>query len=718
MAADTHGLRAVLARTLPVLAVAALLLSSLYFAGNATGNPDAPGRGYVWALVLSGIALVITVVAIGNRLMRMVQRLRARAPGARLTKRLVLLFVVLAVPPASIVYLFSLQFLNRGIDSWFDVQVEQGLADALDIAQGELRRLELSALRRTRRTAEAIEDSADGTARIGALLDDSDALELTLWSDSRAMIATATADATKILPVYPEPLDLARAVQRGTQSSVEPTEDGDQRIRVLVRLDVPGPRGETQILQAVYGTPASLQPRVENIQLQYERYQQLGFLRTQLKRSYSLILSLVMLLSVLLAVLLAFNTARRLVRPIARLSHATRAVAAGDYRQQVPVTSDDELGFLVRSFNQMTDRLTDARSEAERGRTEIERQRQYLEAVLGRLSSGVLSFDERGRLRTSNEAVRNVLGIDLTPMHEMDLQSITDSHPRLSPLLQLVGQQLEGDAGEWRREVVLDDPTGRQVLMCRGASIPAGPGFEGGQVLVFDDVTVLNVAQREAAWREVARRMAHEVKNPLTPIQLAAERLRHKYLDRLEPADADLLDRSTRTIVAQVEALKRIVNDFTDYAREPQIQRVAVDLPELIGEVADLYRADHPALRLDTDFDPDGARVTADLDRLTQLFNNLVKNAVEAGDGKPVHLNIVTRRLADDRVVIELTDDGPGFPEEIFDRLFEPYATTKPKGTGLGLSIVRKIVEEHGGTIVAGNTDSGARFSITLPAAL
>lgn len=710
-------MRAALARTLPVLAVAALLLSSLYFAGNATGNPEAPGRGYVLAFVLSGIALVIIVVAIGNRLLRMIQRLRTQAPGARLTKRLVLLFVVLAVPPASIVYLFSLQFLNQGIDSWFDVEVEAGLADALDIAQDELQRLELSALRRTRRNAEALEDGdADGQT-LGSLVDDGDALELTLFSDSGQVIATAAADASNILPVYPEPLDLVRVVQRGAQSSIEPTEEGTLRIRVMVRLDRPGPRGETQIVQAIYPMPATVQPRVENIQRQYERYNNLGFLRIQLKRSYSLILSLVMLLSVLLAVLLAFNTSRRLVRPIAQLSNATRAVAAGDYRQRVAVTSDDELGFLVRSFNQMTDRLTQARTEADAGRAEIERQRQYLEAVLGRLSSGVLSFDEDGSLRTSNEAVRNVLGVDLSAAHDDDLAALAARYPRLRPLLALVSQHLRDPGGEWRREVVLDDGRSRQVLMCRGAGLPAGPGFGAGQVVVFDDVTVLNVAQREAAWREVARRMAHEVKNPLTPIQLAAERLRHKYLDRFAPEDADLLDRSTRTIVGQVEALKRIVNDFTDYAREPQLQRVPVNLAKLITEVGDLYRADGSGLELVISSSHPDVEVFADPARLRQLFNNMIKNAMEAVHGERVRIDVAIADLDDAHVQVNFDDDGPGFPEAMLERLFEPYATTKSKGTGLGLSIVHKIVEEHGGAITAGNGERGAQFSITLPKA-
>ncbi|MEJ2646539.1 MAG: ATP-binding protein, partial [Gammaproteobacteria bacterium] len=419
------------------------------------------------------------------------------------------------------------------------------------------------------------------------------------------------------------------------------------------------------------------------------------------------------------AVWAAFFSARRLVAPIRDRAEGTRAVADGDYDKQLPVPGEDELGFLVRSFNDMTRRIGRARDQARRSQQQVEGQRAYLEAVLGSLSSGVMSISRDRKLRTVNDAASHVLGMDLRASLGGSLSQLSERHAYTAPFFDSVARHVRAEDPGWREEIILFGVRGRQVLMCRGAALPGDGVRGGGMVIVFDDVTALIQAQRDAAWGEVARRLAHEIKNPLTPIQLSAERLRHKYLKVLTPEDGEVLERATHTIVQQVEAMKEMVNAFTEYARAPQMHREPVDLNPLVLEVLDLYRGHAAGLQIESRLDPSGPCVEADAGRLRQLLHNLFKNAQEATsnrpDGKVVVGTLCVNELDTHYVELWVDDNGPGFPPQLFEQLFEPYVTTKPKGTGLGLAIVKKIVEEHGGVIEAQNLEpGGARVLIRL----
>jgi nitrogen fixation/metabolism regulation signal transduction histidine kinase len=431
----------------------------------------------------------------------------------------------------------------------------------------------------------------------------------------------------------------------------------------------------------------------------------------------------VLVFGLMAALLAAFGTAQRLVRPVADIARGTRAVADGDYEQRLPLPAqDDELAFLVASFNAMTRRIAQARDQAARSQRAAEEQRAYLETVLGRLSSGVIAFDDRLRLATMNPAARHILKLPDYEEAGLGLAALEQSYPRLAHWGETVRRHIAAGT-EWREEVTLLGADGRQVLMCRGSPLPGvspetdQAGERTGHVVVFDDITTLIRAQRDAAWGEVARRLAHEIKNPLTPIQLSAERLRHKLLARLPEAEARVVDRATHTIGQQVEAMKAMVNDFANYARAPQMQERPFAVDALITEVLDLYHG--ARVKIIAELGAPDAKIRGDSKRLRQVIHNLLKNAIEALDGREDGRVQVSTHYAFSEetppIEIGIEDNGGGIDPRLIDRLFEPYVTSKAKGTGLGLAIVKKIIEEHGGIITAENADHGARFTARLP---
>jgi nitrogen fixation/metabolism regulation signal transduction histidine kinase len=698
-----------------------LLLVSLSFMSDATHNSERFGRLYSWLLLVNALGLVVLAALIGGNLYWLVRQYRTRAAGARLTGRLVVMFVVLAVLPVSVVYYFSLQFLHRGIDSWFDVRIERALGDSLDLSRAafDVRLREL--LRVTDHLASEIGQVSPAVAPLNLydLRVRSGASELTLFGSNGRIIASSSNDPTDLVPNRPA-AEILLQVKRGqSYVGLDPIGEHGLYVRAVVAVPASGPAGETRILQALYRVPERLNKLAQSVQSAFGRYKELSYLRKPLKYSYTLTLSLVLLLSLLSAVWAAFFSARRLVAPIRDLAEGTRAVADGDYDKQLPVPGEDELGFLVRSFNDMTRRIGRARDQARRSQQQVEGQRAYLEAVLGSLSSGVMSISRDRKLRTVNDAASHILGMDLRASLGGALNQLSERHGYTAPFFDSVARHVRAEDPGWREEIILFGVRGRQVLMCRGAALPGDGVRGGGMVIVFDDVTALIQAQRDAAWGEVARRLAHEIKNPLTPIQLSAERLRHKYLKVLAPEDGEVLERATHTIVQQVEAMKEMVNAFTEYARAPQMHREPVDLNPLVLEVLDLYRGHAAGLQIESRLDPSNPCVEADAGRLRQLLHNLFKNAQEATsnrpDGKVVVGTLCVNELDTHYVELWVDDNGPGFPPQLFEQLFEPYVTTKPKGTGLGLAIVKKIVEEHGGVIEAQNLEpGGARVLIRL----
>ncbi len=717
----TETLRHLTSGRKPVALLFVLLLTSLSLMSAATQNSAIFSQLYSLLLGINVLAILLLLALIARHLFSLVRRYRNHEPGSRLTVRLVIMFVVLSVAPISVLYYFSLQFLNRGIDSWFDLRVEQALEDSLELGRTALDSRLRELLRQTRLQVEILAQEPDATAalKIHEMRQQSEALELTLLTFNGKIITSSTNDPASVVPTIPNSAILQQLRTGLDYAALEPIRNRGLNMRIVILVPNPDPLGDPRLLHALYSVPERLDTLANSVQAAYTQYKELAFLRKPLKYSFILTLSLVLLLSLLAAVWAAFFSARRLVAPISDLAEGTRAVAAGNYNKRLPLPGRDELGFLVRSFNDMTRRIARASKAALNSQQQAEEQRAHLEAVLACLSSGVLTLDEQGIVHTSNSAATQILDIDLELNPDLSLDELVERFPQLEPLAETINHQLDKESGTWQAEVILFGPNGRQVLICRGSPLRADEKPIAEHVIVFDDVTTLIQAQRDAAWGEVARRLAHEIKNPLTPIQLSAERLRHKYLGSMPTEDAEILDRSTHTIVQQVESMQEMVKAFSDYARPPKLQLKSVDMEKLVNEVLDLYHGDERiTIQLET-IKPLPA-IDADKDRLRQLLHNMVKNALEAGEAEhPITLRVTISAVEKKSAhFVELCfhDDGPGFPEQILNQLFEPYITTKPKGSGLGLAVVKKIVEEHSGILWAENTEKGgASITLRLP---
>jgi nitrogen fixation/metabolism regulation signal transduction histidine kinase len=622
---------------------------------------------------------------------------------------MVVIFAALSLPPVLVVHYYSLQFLRQGIDSWFDVQIDEAMEQVLELSRSALNLQLRDQLRATERLLPSLPDAADIPSlavHLAELRRQSGATELTLMDGQGIVVASSNANPADVVPEVPP--DAVRQQVRDSGSYVGTMaygEDGAPHIRAVAADKV----GRRFILQGLFPYSTNLQELGERVQDAYIRYRELAYLRESLKFSFSLTLLLVLLFSFFGALWTAFRSARRLVAPIRDIAQGTRAVADGDYGLQLPEPRiQDEMASLVGSFNAMTRRLAQARTAEEASRREVEAQRQYLETVLGRLSSGVMTIDEAQQLRTANPAAAQILRVDLAPYLGNPFAALGQESPQLQQFVDALAAPVRESTSEWREELTLYGGEGRQVLLCRVSLLPA---TAGGHVLVFDDVTNLVKAQRDAAWGEVARRLAHEIKNPLTPIQLSAERLRRKFLGTMPEGDARVLDRATHTIVQQVEAMKEMVNAFSDYAKPSSQRRTPIELDALVGDVMELYRAAPGAVVVEAELGAPGARVEADAVRLRQVLHNLVKNALEAVAERPgATVQVRTRSLEagdSEFVEVQVADNGPGFDEANLGQIFEPYVTTKTKGTGLGLAVVKKIVEEHGGMIWAANQPTG-----------
>ena len=714
----------------PIVVMVVLLLTSLYLMSIATHNSLLFGRLYSLLLGINFLATILLIGLIGKSVWHLIQQYRQGKTGSRLTARLVVMFVVLSVTPVSVVYYFSLDFLQRGIDSWFDVRVENALNDALELSKTSLGVRMRELLRQTQQMSPRLNAISNelATLTLNELRIESGANELTLFTNDGRIIASSISETTRLLPQHLEDNTLQRLRQGHDDFGLVPIPEIGLHIRIALNMANPDPALDGRILQLLYPITPRINQLAENVQEAFSAVRSLTVLRLPLKYSFILTLSLILLLSILTSIWAAFFAARRMVAPISDLVEGTRAVAAGNYEKRLPLPGKDELGFLVRSFNEMTQKIAMAQESARISQQETEAQHSYLETILGNLSSGVITLDTHNFLQTTNHAANQILSASLTPYIGHFMDDAIEDHQHLQDFVDAIYPHIEDRQEQWQEEVSLYIGGARKILICRGTLLSLSTNNEDGTIIVFDDVTELVKAQRNAAWGEVARRLAHEIKNPLTPIQLSAERIRHKYLNKMDAKDADILDRSTHTIVQQVETLKEMVKAFSDYARMPALNLDTIDLNKIITEVLDLYLTSNNDTLYSVTLDPKNPVIEADIGRLRQLLHNLIKNALEANQenhsgsqrqSRDEKIYISTRCAEEHAchyVELTITDTGPGIADDMFDQLFEPYVTTKPKGSGLGLAIVKKIVEEHGGMIFAENAENGgASIIIRLP---
>jgi len=690
-----------------------VLLSLLFYASSDSAVfSDALPTLFIGGGVL-GVALL---VLLGWRLWWLQKRIRRGVFGAKLTLKLLLMFGVVALLPGLVVYGASVFFLNRSIETWFDVRVDNALASGVNLGQAALDDLLRELDKKAQRMALSLSDEGIGSiiTSLSTLREQSAVQELTLFDDRGGVIAHVSGERGTLLPVMPERSVLWQVRQQQPYSRIEEVSDRGLIMRVIVPVYTSALTSETRVLQLVQPVPTNLARDAQAVQLAYQEYQQIAVSRLGLKRIYGVALTLTLMLALLMTLVIAYMLSERLGAPLRTLARGTRAVAKGDFSQMPSASSRDELGVLIQSFNRMTRQLSEAREQVALNYQETEQAKAFLERVLANLSSGVVVLDEALRVRTMNSAAAQILGVAEWTLEAQPLTGLAQPGEALNEFGTKAAARFAEHEGEWQEQVDYAGRVGSQSLLLRGTRLP--PGVERGYVLVFDDVTKLINAERNAAWSEVARRLAHEIKNPLTPIQLSAERIARKLDGRLEAADAEFLARATQTIVNQVAAMKSMVDAFAGYARMPRAKLEALDLNALVGEVLALY--DTKALGLQLHFDADLPRIAGDSTLLRQVIHNLLQNAQDAlADHPAPRVDVSTRlRHNNKEVCLTVTDNGAGFPEHLMTRLFEPYATTKAKGTGLGLAIVKKIVEEHHGKIQIENIKpGGAVIRIALP---
>ena len=694
--------------------IAALGAILLFLLASASANTALFAANYTWLLAINGVAAAALLVLVALQLRRLRRDFKGGVFGSRLKSRLLLMLSLMAVLPGALVYGVSMQFAVKSIDSWFDVRVDTALEGGLNLGRSVLDSLQADLLAKTRDAALELGDGGFvSPSRLNRMREQAGAQTATLFTLSGQVLGSSSGEMGSLLPPVPAPSQLRAARGgRGLAQIGDAPGGGGLMVRALAPVSGSGFNAEPHILQLTLAVPVSIAKSAESVEAAHRDYQELQLGRAGLKHIYTLTLTLALLLALFSAVALAFFLAERLARPLLILAEGTQAVAAGDFTPRATVEASDELGVLTHSFNSMTQQLGEARAQAEHHRHETEAAQAYLESVLANLSAGVLAFDLRFRLRAANRGAQAILGDDLGGFEQVRLQD-WPRHETLAGAI-LGGFAARGD--EWQEQLEIARPDGMpQALLVRGTALPAAGGGGGGYVVVFDDITRLIAAQRSAAWGEVAQRLAHEIKNPLTPIQLSAERLQLKLADQLTGASRDLLDRATQTIVNQVEAMKNMVNDFRDYARTPLPQLAPVDLPALLGEVLGLYEESRAMIAVapaPTFMPP----VLADANQLRQVLHNVLTNAQDALAGAAAARIAVTLVQDAGRARLTVRDNGPGFPPQILARAFEPYVTTKAKGTGLGLAIVKKIVDDHGGEIRLAN-DHGGEVSIWLPLA-
>ena len=740
------------------LVVGAAVVSILLFLlASASANSEFLGRYYAWLIGLNGTVAFLLLIFVAVALGRLYSRYKAGKFGSRLMARLVLLFAGIGILPGLVIFIVSVQFVSHSIDSWFDVKIESAIESGLNLGRAALDE-SLAELGATAQTAAAtLAGQGDMSAQpvLARLLADTSGLQSAMLVDEKgAVLAAALEDrGANLAADAPNERMLRSAAMPGGYALAEGGVDRDLSeegldgvssaldavtgLRLRVVLAVPEPPGAPQrYLQLLQSVPVNLASNAEVLRSAYSEYRLRLEARTGLRKMYIGMLSLTLLLAIFGAVGSAFLIAGNLAQPLLVLAEGTQAVAEGDLSPRPIVQTKDELGTLTQSFNAMTGQLFEARSAVERNRAALQSAKAHLESVLANMSAGVIVLDAEGLVVNSNDAAYRILQVEPGAMAG-PLARIPGLEHFSNCITRAFSAQSAHSAAErrkrahWQQQIEIprrgsgDEHDHDLVLLARGSRLPVGA--DSGFIVVFDDISDVITAQRSVAWGEVARRLAHEIKNPLTPIQLAAERMQMKLEDSLPPKEAELLKRGTTTIVNQVDAMKRMVDDFRDYARTPPAMLEPLDLNGLIEEILNLYLAEDGHDVIHASLAPHLPRVMGDATQLRQVIHNLVQNAQDAlvdrgPDAPPPRVDVSTEAihytgadgLAGTAVRLAIVDNGPGFAPRILARAFEPYVTTKARGTGLGLPMVKKIVDEHGGRIDVGNRSDGTGAAVSI----
>jgi nitrogen fixation/metabolism regulation signal transduction histidine kinase len=744
--AISHSTRAVRRTvTLGALVMVVIGLVLLYMLMEATNNRDLYERNYALLFYINvavASTLLLSIVWVSHRL---VIRLRQGRFGSRLLVKLAAIFALVGFAPGLLIYVVSYQFVSRSIETWFDVKVEGALDAGLGLGRVALDTLSLDLSVKAKGAAQQLADVPDTAlpAQLEHMVDPMGVSDLAVWTGSGTLVANGGQSRIQLMPDKPTSAQFRAARADRSVSWVEGLEDAtpdtvpSSRIRVLVPLPgtaVVGLSPDARFLLASKVLPHNLVVNALAVAAANREYQERSLAREGLKRMYIGTLTLSLFLAVFGAVLLAVVLGNQIARPLLVLTEGVSQVAAGDLTPKLSLQGKDELGGLTRAFATMTAQLADARQSVERSMAQVDAARANLQTILDNLTAGVIVLEPGGEIRSSNPGATRILKIPLEAHEGQPLESIPglehfgrDVQAQFAEFLQ---GKLELDPDHWQKsfelgvsQAPMHSPFERALtVVARGAELPGN-----AHLLVFDDISEIVSAQRAQAWGEVARRLAHEIKNPLTPIQLSAERLEMKLTGKLQPTEQAILNKSVKTIVDQVDAMKRLVNEFRDYARLPAAELKPVDMNALLQDVVHMYEAEASHVPVVTDLDADCPMVRGDPQQLRQVIHNLLQNAQDASESgsgeRPGSASITLRtqwQAAKGRVRISVLDHGTGFTEAILKRAFEPYVTTKAKGTGLGLAVVKKIADEHGSRVDISNRMAdgrviGAQVSLSLP---
>lgn len=700
-----------------------LLLMALVVMSQTLQNASSFADSYSSLLIftIGGISLLLIILA--RTLFKLYKQTRNKLPGSRITARLTIISSLLFGIPTAIIFYFSLSFIQQGINQWFDVKTEVALEDAASLVRLSLDNKTRDSLNLTQSIIKANRELLETSPSLAVnnIRQQLNAQEVAIYQLNQQLVAFSSEYGVDILPDIPGE-NLFQQVRSGkTYAAIESREGATVR-ESFIRVVVPYTDislGTDYTIQAIFNIPIDITVLAESVGLATGQYKELSYLKGPLTASFILVLSMVLLLTLVTATLFTIQAVQNFTRPIRTLAKGTKAVSKGDYSVKMRVPENDEFGDLILSFNDMIQRISKARNEIKLGHQQTEVQKLYLQAIIKNLSSGVITLDMHHRIRTINDSAQQILNTDLKRHIGKKLLEVyeREDSAHLENLVKQIDPMFMKSTKPWSFQVDFVSRRSQKILLIHGSTLPSLDQKIGGYVIVIDDITQLVQAQLNAAWSDVARRLAHEIKNPLTPIQLSAERLQFKLTNRLEIEDKALLNRMTGTIIDQVSTMQKLVQAFSDYANTPEVELVPTQFNRLITSVTDMYQDPNASWKVTHDLDQTCSKILADASRIRQLMHNLIKNALEATeDTENAQVEIKTRCNDDEWLTLTVSDNGPGIPEEQQNWIFEPYATDKPKGTGLGLAVVRKIVEEHKGQIsLDSSTSSGTCFIIKLP---
>lgn len=704
---------------LAVIGVALVVNFLVSFTHVSVGAYERDFARLFWATTAVALllGLVLTVVAF-----RMVVRFRRGRFGSRLLLKLAATFALVGLLPGAVVYTVSWQFAVRSLETWFDERMDQALDAGLSLGRGMLESMQSDLGSKSQAAAQRLADAggAINPLVLERLREPLGASEISLLGPSGQVLASAGGRGLAAWTAHrPSAAGLREARGGRPVTQVEGLDDPSEEPRLRALVTVPSAEislrtSEARYLMVVQPLQRSLAANALAVQAAYSEYQQRALARDALRRIVIGTLTLAGVLALFGAVLLAIVLGNQITRPLLMLADGVREVSAGNLSARPVFPSSDELGGLTRSFALMTRQVSEAREQVQRGVDALESARARVQTILDNLTAGVVVIAPDGGMETVNPGALRILGPGLASQIGARLDSVPGLQDFASTVMTRFAAMGAGSPSEapepWQEAIELRaGPAGVLTLLVRGALLPGG-----GQLLVFDDITEVVSAQRAQAWAEVARRLAHEIKNPLTPIQLSAERLQHKLEARLEGADRAMLSRGVATIVDQVEAMKRMVNEFRDYARLPSAQPAPLSLNDLVADVLALYGQAQEIGLLSAQVARDVPLILGDAAQLRQVVHNLVQNALDAVASRPLgRVTVMTEVVRDEadgavnaaRLVVE--DNGPGFSEDVLRRAFEPYVTTKPRGTGLGLALVKKIADEHRARVRVRNRHEG-----------